>query len=187
MRRLHLPLFKMWSEVLSKQATLRCASLTTITHLALSLYTKRYSATQVKPQLPLWSAGRWRRIYGKERSWRMVCIYPQIIYRRKHLTDSPMREIERFLHPESSRNPSPSKSTAAVPATPHHLALPPAEPHPSFGNVDYEVEEVPEEVLNYWRRHDFLCLLDIWQDCEAMTFCHCFSYSMARWLVLFLV
>lgn len=56
--------------------------------------------------------------------------------------------IERFLHPEPLRDPSPGRSPAAVPATPHHLALPPAESHPIIGNMDYEVEEVPEKVLN---------------------------------------
>lgn len=64
------------------------------------------------------------------------------------MTDSSMR-IERFLHAESSRDPSPSELPAAVRATPHHLALPPPEPQSSFGNMDYEVEEVPEKVLKH--------------------------------------
>ncbi|MCJ1348649.1 hypothetical protein MMC31_006882, partial [Peltigera leucophlebia] len=66
---------------------------------------------------------------------------------------------ERFLHPESSRSSSPSKSTAAVPAIPHHLALLPAESQSNFGSMDYEVEELPE------------------RECEAMTLFHWFSYG----------
>lgn len=81
-------------------------------------------------------------------------IYIPPNYLQKRKSDSLAYEIERFLHPETPRNPSPSnqspsKLQAAVPANPHYLALPPAEPQANFGNVDYEVEEVPEEVLNY--------------------------------------
>lgn len=57
--------------------------------------------------------------------------------------------IDKFLRPESPGDPSPSKSPAAITATPHHLALPPLESQPSFGNMDYEVEELPEKVLKY--------------------------------------
>lgn len=57
--------------------------------------------------------------------------------------------IERFLHPEPSRDPSPSELPAAVRATPHNLALPPPESQSNFGNMDYEVEEVLEKVSKH--------------------------------------